>query len=194
MSSAAWAHRHDPPAWSPDKTELGRLATQASPIQDYSIQAPPNWDPQLRGGPGKVGTEFDGPDDISGNHPFLMVMLMGLPDWGIDKRTPADFLDLRLNNVKHTVNGWTPSKYENGVINGIPFARCRWTGTTPKEGNPVTGFMYCGRDGVYIIEIQAEMLSSQASDLQPLLDAAAMTLQKMPKPMAMASPRPSRAG
>src|SRR5580704_14994457 len=101
LSSAAltaWARHHDPPIWAPDKTEIARLTVEPSAIQDYAIQAPPNWQAQERGGPGKIGTEFDGPDDINGNHPFLMVMVMGLPDWGIDKRTPSDFLDLRLNN------------------------------------------------------------------------------------------------
>ena len=113
-----------------------------------------------------------------------MVMVMGLPNWGIDKRTPADFLDLRVTNIKRMVNNWKATKDETGVINGIPFARLHFTGTSPREGNPVEGFMYVGREGTYVCEIQAMYLTKNAKDTGPLLDAAAMTFKKQVKPMA----------
>jgi len=184
LALAAWARHHNPPVWTPDPAQLARLAESPSKVSDYSIQAPPGWDSQLRGGPGKIGTEFDGPNDENNNHPFLMVMVMGLPNWGVDKRTPADFLDLRITNIKRMVVNWKPGKYESGLINGIPFARCHFTGNMPQTGNPVEGYMYVGREGTYVCEIQAMYTAKTAADTGPLLDAAAMTFKKEIKPLA----------
>jgi len=184
LALAAWARHHSPPVWIPDPAQLARLAEVPSKVSDYSIQAPPGWDSQLRGGPGKIGTEFDGPNDENSNHPFLMVMVMGLPNWGVDKRTPADFLDLRITNMKRMVVNWKPGKYESGVINGIPFARCHFTGNMPQTNNPVEGYMYVGREGTYVCEIQAMYTAKTAADNGPLLDAAAMTFKKEIKPLA----------
>lgn len=181
---AAWARHHKPVVWAPEPTQLAMLAELPSKVSDYSIQAPPGWDSQMRGGPGKIGTEFDGPNDENSNHPFLMVMIMGLPGASQDKRSPKDFLDLRITNMKRMVINWKPGKYETGEINGIPFARCHFTGNTPQNGNAVEGFMYCGREGNYVCEIQGMYLAKSAAETGPLLDAAAMTFKKEPKPMA----------
>jgi hypothetical protein len=185
VAVAAWAAHHSPPVWAPDKTQVAKLADEPSSVRDYSFQAPPNWDPQTQGGPGKIGTLFSGPTDAQGNHPTLSVLIMGLPDWGIDKRTPADFLDLRLNNVKRMLKDWKPTKYENGIINGIPFARVHFTGTTLATSNKIAGFMYVGREGTYVIEIQGADSADKAATTLPLLEASAMTFKKVPKPLAM---------
>ena len=184
LTLTAWARHHKPPVWSPDQAQLTKLAELPSKVSDYSIQAPPGWDSQIRGGPGKVGTEFDGPNDENSNHSFLMVMVMGLPGASVDKRTPEDFLSLRITNMKRMVNNWKPGKYETGEINGIPFSRCHFTGNMPQTGNPVEGFMYCGREGNYVCEIQGMYLAKSAAETGPLLDAAAMTFKKETKPMA----------
>jgi hypothetical protein len=185
--AAALTEARKSPAWSIDEALLAQLGEE-QPVDNYAIRLPPGYAPLNQPAPGPIRAfAFEMPlrdDRTAADFALILQTLTG-------EQAGAKSFEEHFNEVVEAVkrkrDDWSPAPPETGQIDGRPFLRLHWTGTgrpvarKALDGRKMQGFIYFSIVGQNAIIMLAQDVEPEAENTLPLLEAAALTLQKKPE-------------
>jgi len=168
------------PKWTADKALMENLAETVE-IEGYSIQPPKGYEMQESDAPeGIKASGWAGEQRESGVRPSLAMMIVEIPKAEAKKYTLEQMTTKLADGVKRRQTEWQQSKIEKGVINGLTFARLRWTSTEPTRQLKMQGFVYAARIGNSLVSFTSQDTASEAKRSLALAEAALFTFKKLP--------------
>ena len=167
--------------WVPEASLLGHLAAETEVLgnPDSAIRPPAGYQLQpldTPPGSGATGARWISPSRPDGTAHRLLVI--------IGKRPPgtaapplgefaADFLSSRSGQV----GPLQMQPVEYGRINGLSFARVRWSAKNPGSGQETHGIAYVATPGQVDIMIDSQDVEPHQASTLALADAAARTFR-----------------
>jgi hypothetical protein len=165
--------------WTPDKKLAENLAPAQAVEGGYSIRPPKGYRiDRPDAPPGMKMFGWIGAARRDGSQPSLSVALI-TPPAGQAPNLPLEQLaDKLLGGLKRRRNNYQQGNPEKGVVNGMNFARIRWTGTESVQNRKMEGFIYVAQDGNKIIQINCQDFVPEARQALPLAEASVLTFKK----------------
>jgi hypothetical protein len=171
--------------WTIPVEQQDRLADYDSFGRGYRIRPPQGWTKGIASGPeGYTGYAWRSqrPD---GWWAEVMMVSTILPPQEADRHTPETALQSLLNAIKKQHQNLTPTTTEQGEINGLPFVRARWSGTTIADrfgtSKRIHGFCYVCLQGRELIQITGQNVEPGHEAPLALAEASALSFQKAPE-------------
>jgi hypothetical protein len=168
-----------PVAWTPEEAMLPQLSP-ATTLGLFKIRPPKGYSASSQTSPtGAEAFNWVSAPRADGTRAYLMVVMLDLPGSEAKKMTPDKMLGQFLIGISRTRGSdWKRTPTEKGVINGIPFVRARWSGSTPDGALMMHGFNYvCIVDGL-VIQLSSQDIAPGHAEPLNLAETAALTLQK----------------
>jgi hypothetical protein len=116
-----------------------------------------------------------------------MLVMMTVPPAEAGKYTAPQALERFLAGVQRNRSDWKRSPAEEGVVNGIPFARAQWTGTDIATKHPMQGLMYVAFTGGRLLQMSSQDVVPVPGDALALAGASVLTV----RPIATEKPEPA---
>jgi hypothetical protein len=96
----------------------------------------------------------------------------------VKSQTLEQLAEKMIAGTKRQCTDWKQEKTEEGVIDGVTFARIRWEGRDPKNQWDLRGFVYVALDGDTILYLSSQDLKAPGAQALPLADAAVLSFKK----------------
>src|SRR5205085_9299363 len=142
--------------WQSDRALASQLDA-AVKVEGYSVRPPKGYRMQRGNGPeGVKAFAWVGAPRADRTWPSLMLNLILPPPGEAGKHTIEELADQLLAGVKRRRANWQQSKTEKGLVNAVPFARIRWTGTEPTLQRQMQGFIYVALDGSTVVQMASQ--------------------------------------
>lgn len=177
---AQFARPENLPEWRPDAAALAGLS-EPTPIPgnpDCTIQPPKRYQwQQLEVKPGvpMSGARWASPARPDGQENRLLVMI---GKRGAEVPSPPDqFARNFLASREQQVGRLQIQPIEHGMINGLPFARARWTAEHPVAKVRTHGFVYFASPGQLDIMLDSQDQEPYHAETLRLAEAAALTFR-----------------
>lgn len=181
--SQASAQRMKPPAaWTPEPVSLKGLGA-AETLEKYTIRIPKGYKLQ-RPNNAPAGSRMwawtGAPRSDESRGSLMMILLTFPPAQREQLSQPSleQFVEKMVAAVKKQRTNWNQQKIENGVINGIRFARVRWEATDSRTQSPMRGFIYVARDGDTLVQFTSQDFEPETDNALPLAEASVLTFKK----------------
>jgi hypothetical protein len=179
--SAQVARPENLPEWRPDATLLAELA-ERTPIPGNpgcTIQPPKLYRQQpLEVDPGEPasGARWASPARPNGQENRLLVII-GKRGAGEAPTPPDQFARNFLASREAMVGQMQIQPVEHGIINGLPFARARWSAEHPVKKVRTHGFVYFASPGQLDIMLDSQDQEPHDAETLRLAEAAALTFR-----------------
>lgn len=178
MPGVAAPKRTPPPTWSPEAALVKRLGTtstagqfQLRPPKGYSLQR------SKAGDRPKASAWVSAPRE-DGTRSFIMLVIAEPPAKEMSNYTPEQMLGEFLEGIQErSAKDWKRSPAERGTVNGLPFVRARWSGTSRDAPFRMRGVQYLTILEGKIITLSSQDVESDPKALQ-LAEASILTFKK----------------
>lgn len=168
--------------WTPEAASLKGLSGPDA-LEKYTIRIPKGYEVQRPNNtpPGVRIWGWTGAVRANGSKGSLSVNLLTLPPaqrQQFSKLTLEQLAERLIGGVKRQRTNWKQEKIENGMINGVPFARIRWHGTDPRTQSDMRGFTYVARDGDTVVQLASQDYMPETDNALSLAEASVLTFQR----------------
>lgn len=163
--------------WESDPARADSLDTPVD-FEGYTVRPPKDYTRTDPAGapPGAKMVAWAGKRRPDGGAAAFLLMV-GTPPKG--ERIPPleEALNEMLQGSRRSLKDWSQTPTEFGEVNGLSFARTRWSGTHVVKGAKMHGFTYVAFDGPRFIQMGAQDVAPHEETLK-VGEAAALTLQR----------------
>jgi hypothetical protein len=162
--------------WEPEAALLEKLQPETE-VEAYRVRPPKGYTMTATPAPNGKAYAWAGAPRANGVTPSFTVLVMTVPQREATI-SAEDFVGKMLEGVKKRRDGWQQSATERGQVNGLEFARTRWSGTEPTKGWKMHGFSYGFKDGNTYVQLASQDAEPDHEAPLKLAEAAALTFRK----------------
>lgn len=161
------------PSWTSSPALTTRLAPVASE-GGFQVRPPVGYTGPHKSSDQVVICRWNGPVQPDGHVMFLTFASLVQPPQMPKRALPQAFAGMMgVYSNHYTELKVTPTQL--GVVRGILFCRCYWSGTDKETGRKMHGFQYAGQSGNVFYTVSAEGSASYSKSQFDLAEASALT-------------------
>jgi hypothetical protein len=166
-----------PSIWKSNEALLNQLDSAKS-IEEFLINPPKGYNSQTQSGPhGSRATVWAGPPRHDGTRPQVMILTVTLPPEELNQYNLEQILDELVARLSPQRKDWKLMPTEQGLINGLLFARTRWSGTDIPTGRKMHGFNYVTIVGEKVVQLSSQDVEPHHKEALELAESSALTFK-----------------
>lgn len=165
------------PTWKSNKALLNQLDS-AKEIEGFLINPPKDYTRLTELGPeGSKITGWAGLPRPDKTRAQLVILTFTLPKEELKMYNLEQILDELVASAGQQRKDWQRMPTEKGLINGLLFARTRWSGTDIRLGRKMYGFNYVTLVGEKVIQLSSQDIEPHHKEALELAEASAFTFK-----------------
>jgi hypothetical protein len=107
----------------------------------------------------------------------IVITVISVPGPQLDPDDPRDFFAGMTSSMQRTggFTNWQETPFELGQVNGLKFARLRWSGVVQQVNRRLKGFIYVTFQGPTVVSISGQDGEAYEADSLKLLETAVLS-------------------
>jgi hypothetical protein len=163
-------------SWKADAGMVAKLAAPAT-VMGYRIRPPKGYQQFQQPGPeGSTAFAWVGPVREDGTRSMMMLVVAPIAK---GERPPVnEAVKAMVDSIKKSRTHFHQEPTENGTLDGVAFARIRWSGTKTGMGMNVEGVNYAAIDGDRVVYLWTQDVVPSCAASLKLTQASLLTFAK----------------